>query len=112
MNQLLELKNINKSFSGIQVLQNVGLTLCEGEVVCLVGENGAGKSTLIKILSGAERPDSGEIYISGEKYEGNTGGTEHRYRSQRICGGFITGSEAKSADSQGPSQKSKNYYHG
>lgn len=68
MEQILELKNINKSFAGIQVLHDVNLTLHKGEVVCLVGENGAGKSTLIKILSGAERPDEGEIALFGKTY--------------------------------------------
>lgn len=68
MKKILELKEINKSFSGIQVLHNVGLTLYEGEVLCLVGENGAGKSTLIKILSGAEKPDSGTICLFQKEY--------------------------------------------
>lgn len=69
MEQILELKNINKSFSGIQVLHDVSLSLHAGEVVCLVGENGAGKSTLIKILSGAEKPDGGDIRIFGDTYK-------------------------------------------
>ena len=68
MEQILELKEINKSFAGIQVLHNVNLTLHAGETVCLVGENGAGKSTLIKILSGAEKPDSGSITLFGRTW--------------------------------------------
>ena len=68
MEQILELKDINKSFAGIQVLHNVNLTLHAGETVCLVGENGAGKSTLIKILSGAEKPDSGSITLFGRTW--------------------------------------------
>ena len=68
MEQILELKNINKSFAGIQVLHNVNLTLSAGQTVCLVGENGAGKSTLIKILSGAEKPDSGSITLFGHTW--------------------------------------------
>lgn len=69
MEKLLELKQINKSFSGIQVLFDVDLTLNQGEVVCLVGENGAGKSTLIKIMSGAETPDRGQIELHGHSYD-------------------------------------------
>lgn len=69
MKTILELKDIHKSYSGIQVLHGVDLTLHEGEVVCLVGENGAGKSTLIKILSGAEKPDDGQICLFGERYK-------------------------------------------
>ncbi len=66
--KLLQLKGINKEFNGIQVLFDVGLTLYSGEVLCLVGENGAGKSTLIKILSGAETPNSGTIELFGKEY--------------------------------------------
>lgn len=69
MKKILELKGINKSFSGIQVLHDVSLSLWAGEVLCLVGENGAGKSTLIKILSGAEKPDSGEIVLFDKHYD-------------------------------------------
>lgn len=69
MKPILVVENINKSFSGIQVLHDINLSLQKGEVVCLVGENGAGKSTLIKILSGAEIPDSGKITIFDTEYE-------------------------------------------
>lgn len=68
MELLLSLKGINKSYGGIRVLQDISLDLNKGEVVCLVGENGAGKSTMIKILSGAEKPDSGEICFLGHSY--------------------------------------------
>ncbi|BCV24591.1 sugar ABC transporter ATP-binding protein [Gelria sp. Kuro-4] len=63
---LLELREINKSFSGVQVLKNVTFTVAKGEVHALVGENGAGKSTLMKILSGAYTRDSGEILLNGQ----------------------------------------------
>jgi ribose transport system ATP-binding protein len=63
----LEMRGICKNFVGIRALQEVDLAVRRGEVHALVGENGAGKSTLIRILSGAERADSGEIWIDGQE---------------------------------------------
>ncbi|AET66288.1 ABC-type sugar transport system, ATPase component [Desulfosporosinus orientis DSM 765] len=65
MADLLTMENINKSFSGIQVLENVQFSLRRGEVHALMGENGAGKSTLMKILSGIYTKDAGSIQIEG-----------------------------------------------
>jgi len=66
-NMLLEMKSINKSFSGVPVLKQVNFSVREGEVHALIGENGAGKSTLIKILSGAYTRDSGDILLRGKE---------------------------------------------
>ena len=62
---IVSARGINKSFGGVPALTDVSIDLIPGEVHCLAGENGCGKSTLIKIISGAERPDSGEIVIDG-----------------------------------------------
>ena len=68
MGQILQLRNISKTFPGVKALRDISLDLKEGEVHCLCGENGAGKSTLIKILSGAYQPDEGgEIVFDGRK---------------------------------------------
>src|SRR3954466_12329345 len=64
---LLEMRGISKRFPGVQALSAVDLDLRGGEVLALLGENGAGKSTLIKVLGGAERPDSGTIRIGGRE---------------------------------------------
>jgi ribose transport system ATP-binding protein len=63
---ILEVRKISKSFPGVRALNNVDLRIWSGEVHALMGENGAGKSTLMKILSGAYRPDSGQILIDGK----------------------------------------------
>lgn len=68
-NNLLEMKNISKSFLGIKALDNVSFIANIGEIHSLIGENGAGKSTLIKILTGALKKDSGEIFINGQLSE-------------------------------------------
>lgn len=64
---LLEVRHITKQFPGVLALDDVSLQFMPGEVHAVVGENGAGKSTLMKIMAGAYVPDSGEIYLSGEK---------------------------------------------
>jgi len=63
---ILELKNISKSFTGVEVLHDVSFQLRPGEVHALLGENGAGKSTLVKIMTGVHQPDHGEILLNGE----------------------------------------------
>ena len=63
---VLEMRDITKQFPGVLAVNKAHLNLRPGEVHCLVGENGAGKSTLMKILSGAQPADSGEILIDGQ----------------------------------------------
>ncbi len=60
--QILEMKNIDKYFTGVHALKNVDFNLFEGEIHALVGENGAGKSTLMKVLVGIYPKDSGQIH--------------------------------------------------
>jgi len=67
MTPYIRCENIDKWYGGVHALKGVSVEFGRGaEIVGLVGDNGAGKSTLIKILSGAHRQDSGNIYIHGE----------------------------------------------
>ena len=66
MEPLLRMSLIRKRFPGVQALDDAGLEMLPGEIHALLGENGAGKSTLIKILSGAQQPDSGTIELGGQ----------------------------------------------
>lgn len=62
---MLEMTQISKSFGATQALEDVSLALYGGEIHALLGENGAGKSTLIKIMTGIQQQDAGEIFIDG-----------------------------------------------
>jgi branched-chain amino acid transport system permease protein len=62
---IVECVNIAKHFGGVRALDDVSLTIHEGEIVGLVGPNGSGKSTLVSILAGAQRPTSGRLSIEG-----------------------------------------------
>lgn len=64
---ILEMQGIHKRFPGVVALKNVGIRLFPGEVHALMGQNGAGKSTLIKVLTGVETPDGGDIHLNGKK---------------------------------------------
>ncbi len=63
---MLAMSGICKSFPGVHALANASLRLFAGEVHVLMGQNGAGKSTLIKVLTGVERADAGEIRLAGQ----------------------------------------------
>ncbi|AJZ90654.1 putative ABC transporter ATP-binding protein YphE [Beauveria bassiana D1-5] len=60
----------HKRYPGVVAMDNVNFTLHKGEVRALLGKNGAGKSTLIRMLTGSERLDSGEVLLGGKRLEG------------------------------------------
>lgn len=66
---LLSVRGIGKTFGGNHALNGVSLDIYPNEVVALVGDNGAGKSTLVKIISGAETQDEGQILLDGQDVE-------------------------------------------
>jgi ribose transport system ATP-binding protein len=63
----LEMRDISKSFPGVQALEDVSFDCAAGEVHAICGENGAGKSTLIKVLGGIYKPDAGTIRVNGRE---------------------------------------------
>ena len=73
----IEIKNINKSFDGrgknLSVLEEISLTIDDGELVCLLGPSGCGKTTLLRLIAGLDHPTSGEIIANGELVEKPSG---------------------------------------
>ncbi len=65
--ELLEIKNLNKSFGKKEILKDVNLNISSGKIIGLLGKNGAGKTTLIKLINDLLTPTSGEILIKGKK---------------------------------------------
>ena len=66
-NVAIELRNISKSFGSVHANKGVNLSVNKGEILALLGENGSGKTTLMNMISGIYKPDSGDIFIDGEK---------------------------------------------
>lgn len=87
----LQLSNISKSFGAVKALQHVDFEVYDGEVVGLVGDNGAGKSTLVKTISGVNIPDTGEIFVNGQRAhisspsDANHLGIETVYQDLALC---------------------------
>ena len=73
----IEVKNINKSFDGrgknLSVLEDINLTINDGELVCLLGPSGCGKTTLLRLIAGLDHPTSGQIIANGEVVEKPSG---------------------------------------
>ena len=66
---ILQIRDVSKAFGRVQALKNVTFDITRGKVTALLGDNGAGKSTLVKVLSGAHRPDNGELILNGQLIE-------------------------------------------
>lgn len=85
---MLELRNIGKSFMQgereISVLKGLSLKVEKGERVAILGQSGSGKSTLLSLLSGIDRPDTGEILFEGERVDQMSETEVTRLRSQKI----------------------------
>lgn len=89
--EILQMRHINKNFPGVRALSNVNFTLRSGEIHALMGENGAGKSTLIKVLTGAEEFETGQITLAGKSVinsspqEAQINGISTVYQEINLC---------------------------
>src|SRR5258708_8277319 len=87
----LQAKGLYKRFGGLVAVDHVSLDVYPGEVIGLLGDNGAGKSTFIKMISGAYKPDGGQILLNGEAVsfatpmEARRRGIETIYQDLALC---------------------------
>lgn len=86
---ILEVRNVTKTYPGVVALDDVSLSFREGEIHALVGENGAGKSTIIKVISGAIKPDRGSVLLDGQEILGGSmdadSGIQVVYQEFNLC---------------------------
>lgn len=66
MTVILEAKNLTKSFGGVRVVDDLSVSLAEGEALGVVGPNGAGKTTMLNLLTGNIHPDMGSVFFAGQ----------------------------------------------
>ncbi len=89
---ILEVKNVNKRFGGLQALGDVNLSVSENTVHAIIGPNGAGKSTLLNVLVGKLIPDTGSVMFDGQSvlgrkpYEINQMGISRVFQTPEIFG--------------------------
>jgi ABC-2 type transport system ATP-binding protein len=68
---VIEVRKVFKSFKTVQAVKGIDMTIRKGQFVALLGPNGAGKTTLVEMIEGIQKPDRGEIFILGKKWQGN-----------------------------------------
>lgn len=71
---VLTLARVSKAFGSLVVLDDISFRVQRGETICLLGPSGSGKSTLLRCINWLERPDSGEVHLSGERIGVTAGG--------------------------------------
>ena len=69
---MLEIRGLSKSFGGVKATDNVSLDFADGSLTAVIGPNGAGKSTFFNLITGALRPESGQIRLNGVDMAGRS----------------------------------------
>lgn len=84
---MLEARGIVKQYGNLKVLQGIDLSVGTGEIVSIVGSSGAGKTTLLHILGTLDKPDAGELFLHGKRFDLLKGKDLSVFRNQHI--GFV-----------------------
>ena len=83
---MIEVKHLYKKFGALQALDDINLTVNDGDIVCLIGPSGSGKSTLCRCIHGLETADKGEVWLDGELMDPSN---KNKYTAQRKKMGFV-----------------------
>ena len=68
---IIQVINVHKSFKSVHAVRGLNLEIPEGRFIALLGPNGAGKTTMVEMIEGIQKPDKGEILITGKSWKGN-----------------------------------------
>ncbi len=68
---VIQVKNVYKSFKSVHAVRGINLEILNGQFIALLGPNGAGKTTMVEMIEGIQKPDTGEILITGKPWKGN-----------------------------------------
>ena len=88
----VEVRNVSKSFGALEVLRDVSLEVERGKTVSILGPSGSGKSTLLRCINWLEEPDSGEIFVAGERIgirDGKAHMSDHELSRMRARIGMV-----------------------
>ena len=83
-NSILEVKNLKKSYPGLNTIEDISLKLERKQFVSILGPSGCGKSTLFNIISGLEMPDRGKVIIDGKDFNGKTGRVSYMHQKDLL----------------------------
>lgn len=83
---MIEVKHLSKKFGELQALEDINLTVNDGDIVCLIGPSGSGKSTLCRCIHGLETAEEGEVWLNGELMDSKN---KTKYTEQRKKMGFV-----------------------
>ena len=80
----LKVSNVSKSFDGVKILEDITIELHDQELVSLLGVSGGGKTTLFNVISGLEKPETGNVYLDGREITGVPGNVSYMLQKDML----------------------------